>query len=281
MRATMAVILARGLGSRMQREDGAPLSEAQRAAAARGTKGMMPIAGRPLMDYALHEFADAGVTDIVFVVAPDDDVLRARYDELAPPKRLRIRYAVQETARGTAHALLAAREAVTAPAGAPRDDEGHCQFLVANADNLYPAAAIRLLVEAQHPGLVAFDADALVADGLMERERVLQFALLDLAPDDGLRAIVEKPPADHPLALAPQRAVSMNLWRLDERIFDDCAAVQPSARGELELQAAVQRALGRGDRLQAIRAAHPVPDLTHRHDVLALERLLSGRTPQP
>ena len=50
---TKAVILARGLGSRMRKaDDDAPLDAAQAAAADSGVKGMIPI-GRPFMDFVV------------------------------------------------------------------------------------------------------------------------------------------------------------------------------------------------------------------------------------
>jgi glucose-1-phosphate thymidylyltransferase len=48
-RTTQAVILARGLGTRMRRDTGAALDGGQANAAASGAKGMMPFA-RPFLD---------------------------------------------------------------------------------------------------------------------------------------------------------------------------------------------------------------------------------------
>ena len=91
IRATSAVILARGLGSRMRADDvamsdakqgstrGATLSDAQRAAAAAGAKGLMPVGEHTLLDHVLHELADGGVKEVVFVVAPGESAIRARY----------------------------------------------------------------------------------------------------------------------------------------------------------------------------------------------------------
>ena len=281
-RATFAVILARGLGTRLRADDGTLLSIAQEEAATRGSKGLVPIHGRPLLDYVLHELAEGGVRDVVFVVAPDDEALRARYDDEAAPARMRVRYVLQDEPRGTANALLCAREAVEAPAGAPHDAAGARHFLVCNADNLYPAASVEALVGLSGPGLAAFDADALCADGAIERERVRQFALLDISPDDILCDIVEKPAATHPLALAKEQWVSMNLWRFTDAIFAHCAAVAPSPRGELELVDAVRAAIAANDQVfSALRQRAPVHDLSQRRDVAALERLLAGRVPRP
>ncbi len=281
MRATFAVVLARGLGTRLQQDDGTPLAEAQRAAALRGSKPLVPVAGRPLLDYALSALADAGVTDAVLVVAPGDSPLRERYEREYPPTRLRLRFAVQDEPRGTADALLAARDAVCAPLGAPVDAEGHRHFLMCNADNLYAPAAIRALVELPGPGLIAYEADALLRESGLDAARVARFALLQLAADGTLAEIVEKPEAGHALLLAPRRWVSMNLWRFRETIFSACAAVAPSSRGELELADAVRAAIRQGERFVAIPRAEAVLDLTHRRDVAALEERLRGVLPHP
>ena len=55
-----AVLLARGLGSRMKQDgDAATITASQAAAAAAGSKGMMPIGSRPFLDYVLSALADA------------------------------------------------------------------------------------------------------------------------------------------------------------------------------------------------------------------------------
>ncbi len=60
-RSTKAVILARGLGTRMRRDDaGAELSAEQASLADSGMKAMIPV-GRPFLDYVLSGLADAGV----------------------------------------------------------------------------------------------------------------------------------------------------------------------------------------------------------------------------
>ena len=150
-----------------------------------------------------------------------------------------------------------------------------------NADNLYPRESVAALVALDGPGLVAYEATALAELGDIEPARVMQFALLDLAEDDTLREIVEKPAPAHPLARASERWVSMNLWRFTTAIFAECSAVQPSARGELELTDAVRAAISHGTRFRAVRQRLGVLDLSRRSDVAAVERRLHGREPRP
>jgi glucose-1-phosphate thymidylyltransferase len=263
----------------MRAEDGATLTEAQRAAANAGAKGLVPVAGVPLLDHVLNELAEGGVTDVVFVIAPRETALRGRYGRDHVPRRVRVRFAEQVEPRGTADALIAAREAVDACG--PHDAAGVAHFLMLNADNLYPAESVRALVGLDGPGLVAYEAEALTGQGNIEAARVQAFALLDLSADDQLRDIIEKPAADHPLMLAAERWVSMNLWRFDSGIFVDCARVRPSVRGELELSDAVRGAIARGVRFRAVRQRLPVLDLSRRGDVATVEARLAGRVPAP
>ena len=277
--ATTAVILARGLGTRMRAEDGAALTEAQRVAASAGAKGLMPVAGYPLLDHVLHDLADGGVTDVVFVIAPRETALRGRYGRDHVPRRVRVRFAEQVEPRGTADALIAAREVVDECG--PHDAAGVAHFLMLNADNLYPAKSVRALVGLDGPGLIAYEAEALSSLGNIEPERVSAFALLELSATDDLLEIVEKPSATHRLMHAAERWVSMNLWRFDSGIFEDCARVRPSVRGELELSDAVRGAIARGVRFRAVRQRLPVLDLSRRGDVAVVEARLAGRVPAP
>ena len=262
--ATAAVVLAGGLGSRMRRNDGsALLDSAQRAAAERGLKAMIPDArGRPFLDHILTSLADGGITDVCLVVPPVHDEISDWYWQ-HPPARLRLAFAVQAAPLGTANALLAAE-----PWLAGRD------FIALNADNLYPVTAIRSLVTLKRPGLVAFAAQALVASGNIDAERIAAFAILELREDGTLARIIEKPSAEEHARAGDLPWISMNIWRFDTTIFTACREVPRSARGEFELPQAVELAITRWARFVAVTMTAPVLDLSRRGDVATLaERL--------
>jgi glucose-1-phosphate thymidylyltransferase len=246
------------------------LTDAQRRAAETGHKALMPIHGRPFLDYVLSAIGDAGIEHIALVVAPDHDALRQRYERDAPPSRARVTFVVQAEARGTADAVLAIQPWTS---GDP--------FLVMNADNLYPVAALRDLAALDEPGLPGFDADDLVRTSNIPRERIASFALIETDARGYMTSIVEKP--QHVLHdQRPQHVrISMNVWRFDERIFDACRAVPRSARGEFELPEAVGAALVQGIRFRVIPARGPVLDLSRRADAADVERRLSGEEPKP
>jgi dTDP-glucose pyrophosphorylase len=142
---TSAVILARGLGTRMRKaDDGATLDAAQAAAADAGLKGMIPM-GRPFLHYLISALADAGFTDVCLVIGPEHQRVRDHFTGSGAPRRVRLRFAVQPNALGTADAVLAA-DAFT----------GGKPFAVINSDNYYPVEALDELQRRPAPVIVGF-----------------------------------------------------------------------------------------------------------------------------
>jgi UDP-N-acetylglucosamine diphosphorylase / glucose-1-phosphate thymidylyltransferase / UDP-N-acetylgalactosamine diphosphorylase / glucosamine-1-phosphate N-acetyltransferase / galactosamine-1-phosphate N-acetyltransferase len=273
-RTTQGVVLARGLGTRMRREaegTAAGLTDEQRRAAARGAKGMMPLGARPFLDYVLSALADAGIETVTLVIAPEADDVRDYFARTHVPQRVRVRFAVQAEPRGTADAVRAARDAVN---DAP--------FLVLNSDNYYPVRAYSDLSAIGASGLVAFEAETLVREGRLEPERVLRYALVDADDDGWLRTVREKPSEDDPLARRAERWVSMNLWSFTPVIFEACARVRPSPRGELEIQDAVNLAVRElGERFRVLTMHAGVLDLSSRADVAFVADQLAAIEPRP
>ena len=277
-----AVLLARGHGSRMKQDgDAAALTETQARAAAAGMKGMMPIGGastspgasgpaRPFLDFVLSALADAGCTSVCFVVAPDHATMRAYYDGPGRPSRLRIEYAVQPIADGTARAVLSAQPYASSD-----------PFLVLNSDNLYPAQVLRALVDLDGPGLPAYERDTLVHDSGFPADRIAGFAAIELDDDGRLVRIVEKPGREYYDAAGPRALISMNVWRFDARIFDACRDVPLSTRGEYELPEAVGLAVARGVTFQTVRARGAVLDLSRRSDIALVSERLSQVEARP
>jgi len=266
MSTTRAVVLARGLGTRMREVDpSAPLDAAQAAMAQAGMKSMVPVgaSGRPFLDYILSGLADAGFTEAVLVIAPEHALVRERYGSMGPvrPTRIRVMYAVQQKPLGTADAVLAAEPLL-----------GGQQFVVLNGDNYYPVDVMAQLRLLPAPALPAFQAAALVAGGI-PAERIASYATLDIAEDGHLRGISEKP--GEGARLQPRARISMNLWLFDREIFRACREVPLSRRNERELPEAVRWAIDRlGSTFHTFPVAAPVLDLSRRADVAAVaERL--------
>jgi glucose-1-phosphate thymidylyltransferase len=264
-RARKAVVLARGMGTRMSRPDrAAPLDRHQAAVAASGVKAMMPI-GRPFLDYLLSMLADAGFEQICLVIGQDRTAIRHYYERDAKPQRFHLTFAYQEKPLGTADALLAA-EAFT---GADR-------FLVVNADNYYPVEACRGLHLLGETGLAAFSREGLVSEGNLSAERAAAFPVVRMDANGYLIDLLEpgNDPAPEPGA---DILVSMNCWLFSRAIFRACRAIAPAHSGELELPDAVRWAIANiGERLRVLSFRAPVLDLTTRADVAAVAARLAG-----
>ena len=262
--ARKAVVLARGLGTRMRRaEPNAALDERQAAVAASGMKGMMPV-GRPFLDYAISAIADAGYHEVCLVIGPEHGAVREYYGGEVKPQRVSIHFAEQAEPLGTADAVLAAQGFA---AGEP--------FLVVNSDNYYPPNVLRMLREAGGMCLPGFNPVALATEGNVPAERIAQFALVEMSASGTLQRIVEKPNDETLAAWKGEPLVSMNCWMFTHEILEACRSIEPSSRGELELPHAVQYLVDAGVEIRVLPVSAAVLDLSSRSDIAAVKDRLS------
>ena len=274
-----AVVLARGKGTRMQRADArAAMDPAQARVADAGLKAMIPFR-RPFLDYVLSALADAGCDEVCLVIGPEHDLVREYYEREHPPQRVRVSFAIQTEARGTADAVLSA------------EPFAHGQpFLVLNADNYYPVDVLRGLVAMVGQGLPAFRRSTLEEQSNIDPERIRSYAILTIGANGYLEDIIEKPdPETFARLNRPGLAgathdvrVSMNCWRFEPSIFTACRRIEPSPRGELELPNAVRYAVRTlGERFMTIPVDAGVLDLSRREDIAEVERRLDSIDPHP
>jgi len=124
-RSCLGVVLAAGEGVRMR--SAIP-------------KALHPVAGRPMIAYALAALREGGASAIAVVVGPGRDDVAAAARGFAPEAEV----FVQSERRGTAHATLAARAAIA---------HGYDDVLVVYADApLVTAASLKALREALAEG---------------------------------------------------------------------------------------------------------------------------------
>jgi hypothetical protein len=175
--------------------------------------------GEAIIDYTLRDAAEAGYARAIVVVRPD--IAGEVVEHLAGWKHLPFGTVEQTGARGTAHAVLAARAEVDGP------------FAVANADDHYGAVALaELRARLDEGDLGATDALAVLypvgatlpAEGFVRRarctiegERVAGFEELTLTRAEG--EIV----TDRGERVDPDTPVSMNLWGFHPAVFDRLA----------------------------------------------------------
>jgi glucose-1-phosphate thymidylyltransferase len=259
-----AVILARGLGTRMRKEDArARLTPEQEAVAKVGLKAMISV-GRPFLDYVLSALADAGFARVCLVIGREHRSVVDYYRTQSPPKRIALEFAIQEKPLGTANAVLAAEPFC-----------GTEPFIVLNSDNYYPVEALRLLRETAPPAIVGFVRSALIEKGNVPPDRVARFGAL-VVDDEGY--LVRITPREGDVVSPNHNEVlsSMNCWLFDSSIFDACRRVTMSPRNELELPRAVQLGIDTMRmRFKVLRVELPVLDMSTRSDIAAVEKTLS------
>ena len=261
-----AVIMARGLGTRMRKDDDAAAVTAEQAAVAdTGVKAMIPI-DRPFLDYVLSELAGAGYRRICLVIGPEHDQLRDYYGGQLAYDRLRVEFAIQPKPLGTADAVAAVE-----------DFAGSDPFLVINSDNYYPQDSLRALRELGECGLVGYDRRGMLDGSNIPHERLAKFAVVQSDEAGYMKQIIEKASEEQVAALPEPIAVSMNCWRFGPTIFQGCRNIPPSPRGELELPDAVQYTMEHlGERYKVVPCCEPVLDLSSRNDVAAVTEKLAG-----
>ncbi|OKL48501.1 glucose-1-phosphate thymidylyltransferase [Boudabousia liubingyangii] len=259
---TKAVILARGLGTRMRAAaDDAQLSEEQAKAADAGVKGMINV-GRPFLDYVISALADAGVTDVCLVIGPEHDMMREYYGS-PDIKRVKMHFAVQEEPLGTANAVLAAEEFA-----------GEDAFIVVNSDNYYSAGSLTKLAAAEGAAMLGYEREALISGSNIPEDRVAAFAIID---QDGNQLVdmLEKP-APEVLASRPNARISMNAFRFTKPVFEACKNIDKSIRGEYELADSLRYLLSHGTPIEVVPVAEGVLDMSRRTDIAAVKDALSG-----
>lgn len=260
------VILARGLGTRMRRDDGAAeIDSSQAAMADTGVKALIPTMGRPFLDFVLSAAADAGYRRACLIIGPEQEAVRKYYGEEIKPNRLEISFANQAEPKGTADAVAAAEEFA---------DGDH--VTVINSDNYYPVEALRGLREQPGSAVALFDRDSLAAGNVTE-DRIKRLSVARIDADENLVGIIEKPDEAALAELPRPLWVNMNCWRFGPAIFDACRAIEPSPRGEYEIPDAVDHAINvLADPYKALKYRLPVLDMTSRDDIASVAALLAG-----
>ena len=228
MKRERAVILARGLGTRMrQATDGdlAPESGAGRRDRRQGDDADR----RPAARRGRAQFVSGSMSPAVPRLHPLGAGRRrlhrrlpgrragprgdgAHYAGAGRPRRIRLAFAVQDEPIGTANAVAAA-EAWT----------GDDPFLVINGDNYYAVRTLASLVGRAGAATALYRAETLVAQSNIPPDRIRAFAL-GVVEDGRLARIVEKPTPEQAAALGDTALVSMTCWRMPPAIHAACRA---------------------------------------------------------
>jgi glucose-1-phosphate thymidylyltransferase len=213
-----ALILAGGAGTRLR-----PITHTR-------AKQLVPVANTPILFYGIESMVAAGIVDIGVIIGDTGPEVRAA---LGDGSRFgaTITYLPQDAPRGLAHCVLIAREFLA-------DDD----FVMYLGDNLLEQD-LAAFVDAFESART--DADPPAAQILLKQvPDPHRFGIAELDADGRVVRLVEKP-EDPPSDLA-----LVGVYLFDPTIHDAVAAIEPSARGELEITDAIQWLIDEGHRVR-------------------------------
>ena len=187
-------------------------------------KQLLPVAGKPISEYALENLLEVGVNDVNIVIGSVGGNEVKNYYGNGEKWGVNITYTYQEKPLGIAHAI-----------GLTKDFVGNDNFIVFLGDN-YLNDGISSLYD-------AYNSDEM--DGMLALAKVnnpSQFGIAEVR-EGKIVKLTEKPKEPKSdLAIA-------GVYFLKSEVFDVISRLQPSKRGEYEITEAYQDMINNGKRI--------------------------------
>lgn len=194
-----AIILSAGEGSRMR-----PLTLTK-------PKTMLPVAGKPIIQYNIESLRDNGITDILLIVRYKEEMVRNYFGD-GSDFGVNISYKTQKDFLGTANAISYGEDFI--------DDS----IIVLNGDIILDDEIIHEIIKKYN---------YLTPDTLMlltEVEDPSAFGVAEIE-NGNIKSIVEKPKREE----APSNLVNAGIYIFNKDIFDKIRKTEISERGEYEI----------------------------------------------
>ena len=210
------LILAGGAGTRLR-----PITHTS-------AKQLVPIANKPILFYGIEDMVAAGIREIGIIVGDTKaEIIGAVGD--GSRWGIRITYIAQEAPLGLAHCVLIAREFL-----------GEDEFVVYLGDNMLQQGLNEFIERFESERGLQSTAAPVAQILLAHVEDPRQFGVAAINSSGDVIGLVEKP-ADPPSDLA-----LVGVYLFDHHVHEAVRAIEPSARGELEITDAIQWLLDRG-----------------------------------
>ena len=228
-----AVFPVAGLGSRFL-----PATKAQ-------PKEMLPIVDKPLIQYAVEEAVEAGITEMIFITGRNKRAIEDHFDKAYEleaeleaagkqalldlvrgviPKNVNCMYIRQPMALGLGHAVLCAKPIV-----------GDDPFAVLLADDFMQGERDGAGVMAQMTATFAREQVSLLGVQDVPRAHTKQYGIVSTAAYgerlEKVNAIVEKPAPEQ----APSTLAVVGRYVLTPRVFSCLETIGKGAGGEIQL----------------------------------------------
>jgi UDP-N-acetylglucosamine diphosphorylase/glucosamine-1-phosphate N-acetyltransferase len=224
-----AVILAAGEGTRLR-----PFTVSR-------PKVMIPIANRPIIEYAVDALSQNGIKDIIIVVGYKKESIMSHFED-GKKFGVEIKYITQPKPLGTAHALLQAEKEIDS------------DFLVLPGDNLIDPKEIANLMESQGRNSI------LIADSEIPSKYGVVFLEKGI-----VTKIVEKPSEEI------SNLISTGIYRFMPEVFDAIKTV--GEQTEHDLTAVVQYLVEKGEKISGIHGIGKWMDAVYPWDIIHVNAL--------
>ncbi len=211
-----AVILTAGEGTRMR-----PLTLTR-------PKTMLPVGGKPLLEYNVEALKDAGIKNITMVVGYQKESVQKHFKD-GSDLGVKINYVTQEERLGTAHAIGQVADTME------KDDDA---IIVTNGDILLGNKLIKSLINKYYKSnaqtiLVLTRVDDPSCFGVVELE------------GESIKDIVEKPSPEE----APSNLINAGIYLFDQNIFNAIKKTNKSQRGEYEITDSIKIQISQGKKV--------------------------------
>ncbi|MDX8152562.1 glucose-1-phosphate thymidylyltransferase [Patulibacter brassicae] len=188
-------------------------------------KQLVPVANQPVLFYAIRSMVEAGITEIGIILNPETggEIREVTGDGSAFGAS--ITYIDQASPDGLAHAVLTAEAFL-----------GDSSFVMYLGDNLLQGGLTGLVQQFRTNA-----PDAMIL--LQQVEDPRSYGVAELH-DGQVTRLVEKP-------AEPRSDLALvGVYLFTSRILEAAKAIEPSARGELEITDAIQWQVDQGDRVE-------------------------------
>ncbi len=225
--AVKGLILSGGAGTRLR-----PITHTS-------AKQLVPIANKPILFYGIEDMVAAGITDIGIIIGDTGDDIRYEVGD-GSKFGATVTYIPQDAPLGLAHCVVIARDFL-----------GDDDFVMYLGDNMLEQGLTEF-VEQFEAERAAAASPRLDEETIAPRAQILlaevddprQFGVAEIDEAGAVVGLVEKP--QHP----PSNLALVGVYLFDPTIHDAVRAIEPSARGELEITEAIQWLISQGYRVR-------------------------------
>jgi len=217
-------------------------------------KEMLPIVDKPLIQYAVEEAIQSGITELIFVTGRNKRSIEDHFDKNVEleasliasnknfllesirsiiPSHVKCIYTRQSEPLGLGHAVLQAKTII--------NDEPFAVLLADDLTDAHTPVLKQLILQHQK------EQSSVIAIEDIPKEKTVQYGIVDVGDSKNnlfkINSIVEKPqPIDAPSTLGV-----IGRYVFNPEIFDCLEKIKPGKGGEIQLTDAIQMLLGQQD----------------------------------